>query len=60
MDFLCGVVKNNVYYLEEFVLQAFIDIDADKNLCHTLCHGVLERFGECCKVERGHFERLRD
>ena len=24
------------------------------------CHSVLERFEECCNVEGGHFEHLRD
>ena len=29
-------------------------------LCRAVCHSVLERFEECCNVEGGHFEHLRD
>ena len=68
MDFFFwGVVKNKVYErnphtvdeLKEYILEAFIEIDADQDLCRAVCHNVLERFEECCNVE-GHFEHLRD
>ena len=66
--FLGGVVKNTVYEkkpktvneLKDYIHDAFTEIDEDQNLCRTVCHSVLERFEECCNVEGGHFEHLRD
>ena len=42
--------------LKEYISEAFIEIDADRDLCRAVCHSVLGRFEECCNVEGGHFE----
>lgn len=69
MDFFFwGIVKKRVYErnphtvdeLKEYISEVFIEIDADLHLCRAVCQSVLERFEECCNVEGGHFERLRD
>ena len=50
----------NVLKLFPPISEAFIEIDADRDLCRAVCHSVLEMFEECCNVERGHLEHLRD
>ena len=37
--------------LKEYISEAFIEIDADRDLCRAVCHSVLERFEECCIVD---------
>ena len=62
-----GVVKNMVYErnphtvdeLKEYISEAFIEIDAYRDLCRAVCHSVLGRFEECCNVEGGHFRHLK-
>ena len=49
---------HTVAELKEYISEAFIEIDADQDLCRAMCHNVLERFEECCNVE-GHFEHLK-
>jgi hypothetical protein len=69
MDFFFwGVVKNKVYErnphtvneLKDYISDAFTEIDGDRNLCRTVCQSVLDSYRDCCKVEGGHFEHLRD
>jgi hypothetical protein len=69
MDFIFwGVVKNKVGErnphtvdeLKEYFSEAFFEIDTDADLCRAVCHSVLERVEECCIVEGGHFEHLRN
>ena len=62
------VVKNKVYErnphtvneLKDYISDAFAEIDGNQNLCRTVCQSVLDRCEDCCKVEGGHFEHLRD
>ena len=46
--------------LKEYISEAFIEIDAYRDLCRAVCHSVLGRFEECCNVEGGHFEHLKE
>ena len=46
--------------LKDYISDAFTEIDGDRNLCRTVCQSVLDRYRDCCKVEGGHFEHLRD
>ena len=67
-----GVVKNKVYEidphteneLKDYISYTFTEIDGDRKLCctvcHTVCQSVLDRYEDCCKVEGGHLEHLRD
>lgn len=63
-----SVVKNTIYErnphtvdkLREYISEVFAEIDADQDLCHVVCHSVLERFQEYCNVEGRHFENLSD
>ena len=68
MDFFFwGVVKNKVYEknpktvneLEDYICDAFREIDENQNLCHIVCQSVLDRCEGCCNVGGGHFEHLR-
>jgi hypothetical protein len=66
--FLWGVVKNKVYdgkpqtvdEMKEFITDAFMDTDSDRELCHTVCQSVSDRLDARCDVDGGHFEHLRD
>ena len=69
MDFFVwGVVKEKVYGrkpstvkdLKDFIIEAFMDIDGNRQLCESVCRSVAGRFQECCNVDGGHFEHLRD
>ena len=42
---------HTVAELKEYISEAFIEIDADRELCRAVCHSVLERFEECCIVD---------
>lgn len=61
-------MKNNVYKrnlhtvdeLKQYITDAFIEIDANHDLRHAVCHRVHARFEECCNIEEGHFKYLRD
>ena len=63
--FVWGVVKNKVYdrnphtvdELKEYMSEAFIEIDADQELCRAVCHSVVKMLEEYCKVE-GHVEHI--
>ena len=67
MDYLRGVVKNKFYErnpntvneLKDYILEAFTEIDENRNLCRTLCQSVSDRYDDCCKVEAGHFEHSK-
>ena len=37
-----------------------LTVDADPDLCRTVSDSVLDRFAECCNVDGGNFEHLRD
>ena len=70
MDFFFGgVVKNKAYErnphtvneLKDCISDAFTEIGGNQNLCHTVfCVCVLNRYEDCCKVEGGQFQHLRD
>lgn len=46
--------------LKELISQAFVNIDANKELYAKMCYNVRDRLQECIKVDWGHFEHLRD
>ena len=67
MDFLWGGQEqgfernlHTVNELKDYISDAFTEIDGDGNLCRTVCQSALDRYEDCCKVEVGHFEHLRD
>ena len=46
--------------LKDYISDAFNKINGDRNLCRTVCRSVLDKYEDCCKVEGGHFEHMRD
>ena len=69
IDFFFGGFEKNkvneknlktVNELEDYIYDAFREIDENRNLCRTVCQSVLDRCEECCNVGGGHFEHLRD
>ena len=38
---------------KDCILDAFAEMDGDRNLCCTVCQSVLDRYEDCCKVEGG-------
>ena len=61
------VVNNQVYKrnphtvneLKDYISDALTEIDGDLYLCR-MCVSVLDWYEDCCKVEGGHFDHLRD
>lgn len=61
-----GIVKRKVFgrkphtvdELKEFILLVFMYIDANQNLCVTVCQIVGYKFHKCCNIHEGHFEHL--
>ena len=56
--FFLGVVTNNVgknpkaiNETKNDIQEAFKDIKEDRNLCRTVCHGVLDTCEKCYKVD---------
>ena len=60
-------LKNKVYErkpqtmdeMNEFITDAFMDIDSDHKLCRTVCQSVSDRLDACCNVDGGHFEHFK-
>ena len=46
--------------LKGYISDAFTEIDGYRNLCRDVCQSALDRYVDCCKVEGGQFEHLRD
>ena len=51
---------HTVNELKDCISDAITEIDGERNLCHAVCQSVLDRYEDCCRVEVGHFEYLRD
>ena len=41
--------------LKDYILDAFTEIDGDRNLCRTVSQSALNRYEDRCTVEGGHF-----
>ena len=52
--------RKTVNELKDYILDAFREIDENRNLCLTVCHSVLDRCEERCNVGGGHSEYLRE
>ena len=61
-----GIIKQRVYSvnpqtlaaLREQIVVEFDSLNANKELCRSICHSVIQRFYACIQVQAEHFEHL--
>ena len=60
MNKVYKINPHTVNELKDYILEAFTEINGDRNLHCAVCQSVLDRYEDCYRAEGGYFDHLRD